>query len=52
VVKLLLRYPNVPVLRMVFRCTAAPRDLIMMRRRLLNLKAPAERQARPLRAVS
>ncbi|MET0151185.1 MAG: hypothetical protein ABW298_01060 [Candidatus Binatia bacterium] len=46
-VKLLLRYPNVPVLRTVFRCTAARLDLIMIRQQFLNLKALAERQARP-----
>jgi len=45
VVKLLLRYPNIPVLRTVFGWTAAPLDLVMMRRQLLNLKALAERQA-------
>lgn len=46
VVKLLLRYPTIPVLRTVCRWTAAPLDLVMMRRQLLNLKALAERQAK------
>ena len=46
VVKLLLRYPHVPLLGTLFRWTAAPLDLIMMRRQLLNLKALAERHAR------
>jgi hypothetical protein len=45
VVKLLLRYPDIPVIRAICRWTAAPLDLIMMRRQLLNLKMLAERQA-------
>jgi hypothetical protein len=42
---MLLRYPKLPVLRTIVRWTAAPLDLVMMRRQLLNLKALAERQA-------
>jgi hypothetical protein len=44
IVKLLIRYPRAPVLGTLVRWTAAPLDLIMMRRQLLNLKALAERQ--------
>ena len=40
--KLLVRYPRVPVLHTFVRWLAAPLDLIMMRRQLLNLKGLAE----------
>jgi hypothetical protein len=36
VVKLLLRYPKVPVLRTVFRRTAARLDLIMRQQQFLT----------------